>query len=238
MTTDPLGAPAGRPSSRRQGLSCLQPHQRGLYAVAVIVLCSVSYTFRHNQPLTVSDRALGSSSPVSSSLPSNTLRSAATTTTATATSQQSTTTYETLATTNVPAVSTVVIAPKLGVSPSDEAYCRHGGLELDNGRCICGRGTQGLRCQTVNASLLAKVQDHAVCGPGACLAGFYVEALPPPSLYLRCMSMKCLGILESLQTLMPTKKAHPFRSPSYVLYKLFSSLISLFHLLPSPFPTQ
>ena len=169
MTTDPLGAAAGGLSSRRQGLSCLQPHQRGLYAVAVIVLCSVAYITRNNQPLAVSDRALGSSSPVSSSLPSNTLGSAATTTTATETSQQTTTSYEILAATNVPAVSTVVVAPKLGVSPSDEAYCRHGGLELDNGRCICGRGTQGLRCQTVSAPLLAKVQDYAVCGPGACL---------------------------------------------------------------------
>lgn len=173
MTTDPVGATAGGPSmSRHQGFSWLQPHQRGLYAVFVIVLLSVSYTFRNNQPLAVSDRALGSSSPASPSSPSNNLRSAATTTTATGTSKQSITTYEALAAANIPAVSSVVVAPKLRVSPSDKAYCQHGGLELDDGRCICGRGTEGLRCETVNASLVAKVQDYAVCGPGACLANF------------------------------------------------------------------
>lgn len=172
MATDTMGAASGGASSRRQGLSCPPlPHHRAFYAVALVVFCSLSFTARQTQPLTASDRALGaaSSSSVSSSLLLNTLRGATTTRPSTATSPQPTTTYKPLAAANVPVMPPVVVEAKLGDVRGDPSYCRHGGLELDHGRCICGRGTQGLRCEGINASLLAKVQDYGVCGPGACM---------------------------------------------------------------------
>lgn len=78
------------------------------------------------------------------------------------------------------------VAPKLGVAPPDGAFCQHGGLELETGDCICGKGTQGARCETVAETVMDKVHEYGVCGPSKCAppAPFWSSALVYPRFFM------------------------------------------------------